>query len=54
MEQNTLPHDFENGDVVKARNFAGTVVQITGRQIHVENRDGDVQVFDCGDLKYTC
>ena len=54
MEANTLPHDFENGDVVKAGKFAGSVVQITGRQIHVENRDGDVKLFDCGDLKTTC
>jgi len=45
---------FEEGDVVKAGNvFAGTVVEVLGDRVVVENRDGDREQFGHNDLKHT-
>ncbi|UXF50852.1 MAG: hypothetical protein HQRvContig01_14 [Haloquadratum phage sp.] len=45
---------FEEGDVVKAGSeFSGTVVDVLGDRVFVENRDGDVEQFGHGDLKHT-
>ena len=45
---------FKQGDVVKAGTlFSGTVIKTTGDRVFVENRDGDVEQFAHGDLKYT-
>ena len=45
---------FEKGDVVKAGPvFSGTVVEVLGDRVIVENRDGDREQFGHGDLKHT-
>jgi len=45
---------FETGDVVKAGSvFDGTVVEVLGDRVIVENRDGDREQFAHGDLKHT-
>jgi len=50
----TATSEFETGDVVKAgTGFAGTVVEVLGDRVIVENRDGDREQFSHGDLKYT-
>jgi len=46
---------FDKGDVVKAGSvFAGTVVEVLGDRVVVENRDGEREHFAHGDLKHTC
>ena len=45
---------FDEGDVVKAGSvFSGTVVEVLGDRVVVENRDGDREQFSHGDLKHT-
>jgi len=45
---------FDVGDVVTAGGqFSGTVVGTDGRYVTVENRDGETETFEAGDLKYT-
>lgn len=52
MARNTAT--FEEGDVVKAGSvFAGTVVEVLGDRVVVENRDGESEQFGHGDLKHT-
>lgn len=55
MQDTKCTSTFDEGDVVKAgQTFSGTVVEVLGDRVIVENRDGEIEQFGHGDLKHTC